>query len=52
MTPSPQHQRAHELLTADITKASRKAKLRFRTLTDLVNTSERYPDLILSLIHI
>lgn len=46
MTPSPQHQRAHELLTADITKASRKAKLRFRTLTDLVNTSERYPDLI------
>ncbi|AYJ48114.1 hypothetical protein [Rhodococcus sp. P1Y] len=46
MAPSPQHQRAHELLTADITKASRKAKLRFRTLTDLVNTNERYPDLI------
>nr|WP_296769421.1 hypothetical protein [Rhodococcus sp. (in: high G+C Gram-positive bacteria)] len=46
MAPSPQHVRAHELLTADITRASKKAKLDFRTLTDLVNTDKRYPALI------
>lgn len=46
MAPSPEHRRAHELLTAEITRVSKKAKLPFRTLTDLVNTNQRYPDLI------
>ncbi|MDJ0362576.1 hypothetical protein [Rhodococcus sp. H29-C3] len=46
MAPSPEHRRAHELLTAEITRVSKKAKLPFRTLTDLVNTGQRYPDLI------
>ncbi len=46
MAPPPQHQHAHRLLTADITRLSKKAGLDFRTLTHLVNTDKRYPELI------
>lgn len=46
MAPPPEWLKAHERLSADITKASKKAKLPFRTLPDLVNTNVRYPDLI------
>lgn len=46
MPPTPQWTRAHAKLSADITKAARKARLPFRNLTDLVNTSARYPQLL------
>lgn len=38
--------RAHDRLSSDISKAAKKAGLHFRSITDLINTNERYPDLI------
>ncbi|ORI13122.1 hypothetical protein BJD99_00200 [Rhodococcus sp. 1163] len=46
MAPSPERLKAHEMLSADITRISKQAKLPFRTLPDLVNTKVRYPELI------
>lgn len=46
VAPSPQRQQAHALISDDITRISKKAGLPFRTLTDLVNTNERYPELV------
>ncbi|MDL9944568.1 hypothetical protein QSJ19_03005 [Gordonia sp. ABSL11-1] len=46
MAPSPEWIRAHERLSADITNVSKKAKLPFRSLPDLVNSTERYPELV------
>ena len=46
MTVSPQWKHAHDRFRADITRVAKKNRLRFRTMTDLVNTAERYPPLI------
>ncbi|QKT06716.1 hypothetical protein HUN08_05565 [Gordonia sp. X0973] len=46
MAFSPERIRAFDLLSADITKVSKKAKLPFRTVNDLIRTNERYPELI------
>jgi len=45
--PAPaQWIRAHERLSHDIAKAAKKAGLPFRTITDLINTDKRYPELL------
>ncbi|BDB43178.1 MULTISPECIES: hypothetical protein [Mycobacterium] len=46
MPPTHQWKRAHERLNADITKAAKRKNLPFRSITDLINTNERYPSLI------
>ena len=46
MVVTPEWERAHERLSADITKAAKKHGLNFRNISDLVNTNERYPELI------
>ncbi len=50
MPPTPEWIAAHAALSSDIKKAGKRSRLRFRTMTDLVNTSERYPALIPTLI--
>ncbi len=46
MPPTPEWTRAHEKLSADITKAAKKAGLPFRSNADLINTSDRYPSIV------
>lgn len=46
MPPTQDWQLAHERLSGDISKAAKKAGLPFRTITDLINTNERYSALI------
>lgn len=46
MASSPEKLKAHEMLSSDISRISEKAGLSFRTLTDLVNTDKRYPELV------
>lgn len=46
MPVTPEWTRAHERLSADITKVAKKNGLAFRSDTDLINTNERYPALI------
>jgi hypothetical protein len=46
MAPTPEWTRAYTALSADISKASKKAGLPFQSDTDLINTDARYPSLI------
>ena len=46
MPVTPEWKRAHDRLSADITKVAKKNRLPFRNITDLINTQERYPSLI------
>lgn len=46
MVVAPQRKRAHKRFSADITKVAKKNKRPFRTMTDLVNTNARFPQLI------
>ncbi|GAA1480354.1 hypothetical protein GCM10009624_07940 [Gordonia sinesedis] len=46
MAPPDDWKRALDRLSSDITKTSKRAGLPFRKISDLVNTQERYPELV------
>lgn len=46
MAVTPEWIRSHELLGRDIAKAARRDGLNYKNITDLVNTSQRYPSVV------
>ncbi|MDL9948636.1 hypothetical protein QSJ19_24230 [Gordonia sp. ABSL11-1] len=46
MAVTPEWTRSHELIGKDIAKAAKKDGLQFSSITDLVNTTQRYPSVV------